>query len=243
LNDSFGEKKLSIFFYLSIFMADLKAIVFDLDGTLVDSKIDYDEMAFRVRDFLVTLGIPEEKLSNRYKIYRFILGGEEVFQEFRISNPKYRAIQKTMNNILNKVEMEHVDLVERMPNALEILNFLKGNRYFIGISTRGSHEYAIKSLKLTELLEFIDAILARDRVEYPKPDPRHLRGVLDLLDVKPQEAIYIGDTPTDLRTARAAEVEFYGYKRNEEKGRRLIEAGCDKILDDLMDIKVIIEKH
>jgi phosphoglycolate phosphatase-like HAD superfamily hydrolase len=61
------------------------------------------------------------------------------------------------------------------------------------------------------------------------------------LGATPIEALYVGDTSTDLETANAAKVEFIGYKRDEEWGKRLTDAGCRRMVDDLVDLVEIAE--
>ena len=79
-------------------------------------------------------------------------------------------------------------------------------------------------------------VLARDDVPFPKPDPRHLFETIALLDVDPGDVLFVGDTTTDLETARAAEVDFVGYKRDEAWGQRLLDAGCTVMAEDLLEV-------
>jgi len=97
-------------------------------------------------------------------------------------------------------------------------------------------------MRLTGVHGYVDKSLARDQVPHPKPDPRHLLDVVSLLKVKPTEIFYVGDTSTDLDTANAAKVTFIGYKRDEEWGKRLAEAGCGRMVDDLIDLVEIADE-
>jgi HAD superfamily hydrolase (TIGR01509 family) len=128
-----------------------------------------------------------------------------------------------------------------MRNSGETLRALRGRGLGIGIATRGCREYAAESMRLTGLHNYVDACLARDEVPYPKPDARHLLEVVTRLGVEPAEVFYVGDTSTDLETAKAANVAFVGYKRDEEWGKRLIDAGCERMVDDLLDLVEIAE--
>ncbi len=219
----------------------LRAVVFDLDGTLVDSKIDYERMAGMIRGVLRGAGIPEERLSDRRKIYQIIRGGERVLAEMGVEPAKISIVASEMERIMNQVELEGAHLSKPMRNSGETLRALRGRGLGIGIATRGCREYAAESMRLTGLHAYVDACLARDEVPYPKPDARHLLEVVTRLGVEPAEVFYVGDTSTDLETARAANVAFVGYKRDEEWGRRLAEAGCERMVDDLLDLVEIAE--
>ena len=219
----------------------LKAVVFDLDGTLVDSKIDYERMAGIIREVLSAAGVPEEHLTDRRKIYQIIRGGDKVLAEMGVDLIKRPRIASEMERIMNQVELEGAHLSKPMRNAEKTLHTLKGRGLGIGIATRGCREYAAESMKLIGINGYVDKCLARDDVPYPKPDPRHLLDVVTHLGAKPGEVLYVGDTSTDLETANAAKVEFIGYKRNEEWGKRLIDAGCVRMVDDLFDLVEIAE--
>jgi phosphoglycolate phosphatase len=214
----------------------LKAVVFDLDGTLVDSKIDYERMAGLIRAVLSAGGVPEEHLTDRRKIYQIIRGGERVLTEMGVEEAKRSGIAEEMERIMNQVELEGAHLAKPMKNSAETLRLLKGRGLGIGIATRGCREYAIESMRLTGIQVYVDKCLARDEVPYPKPDPRHLLDVVTHMGVKPEEVFYVGDTSTDLETANAAKVEFIGYKRDDEWGKRLTDAGCVRMVDDLLDL-------
>jgi HAD superfamily hydrolase (TIGR01509 family) len=219
----------------------LKAVIFDLDGTLIDSKIDYEHMATLIREVLSAAGVPEEHLTDRRKIYQIIRGGERVLAEMGIDPIKRPEITSKMEKIMNKVELEGAYLSKPMKNASETLRSLRSRGLAIGIATRGCREYALESMRLTSLEPYVDKCLARDEVPYPKPDPRHLLDVVTHLRAKPDEVFYVGDTSTDLDTAKSANIEFIGYKRDEEWGKRLTEAGCKRMVNDLLEIIVIAD--
>lgn len=214
----------------------LKAVVFDLDGTLIDSKIDYERMAGLIRVVLSEAGVSEERLTDRRKIYQIIRGGDRALAEVGVDPARRPAVTSEVERIMNRVEMEGAHLSKPMRNAEETLRVLKGRGLGVGVATRGCGEYAAESMRLTGIRGYVDECLARDEVPYPKPDPRHLLDVVRRLGAEPDRVFYVGDTSTDLETANAAGVEFVGYKRDEEWGRRLVEAGCTRIVDDLLDL-------
>lgn len=219
----------------------LKAMVFDLDGTLIDSKIDYERMAGMIREVLSTAGVADEHLSDRRKIYQIIRGGDRVLAEMGVDSERRPVITAEMVKIMNRVELEGAYLSKPMRNAGETLLALRQRGLAIGVATRGCREYAIESMRLTGLNGYVDKCLARDDTPYPKPDPRHLLDVIIHLKSDPSEVIFVGDTSTDLETAEAARVNFIGYKRDEEWGKRLAEAGCNRMVDDLIDLVEVAE--
>ena len=223
-------------------MGRYKAVVFDLDGTLQDSKIDYQKMTERVREILVREGIPRSALGDRRAVYLIIRGGGDSLLELGVRNDRVHAVLDLMTEAMNVTELEATDRVEPKRNAIHTLKTLHRNGIQLGIATRSHRAYAERCLAKMGIRRYIQGMLARDEVPFPKPDPRHLFATIALLEVDPGDVLYVGDTTTDLETARAAEVDFVGYKRDEEWGQRLLDAGCDLLVEDLFEVAEMVLK-
>ena len=197
-------------------MRVMKAVVFDLDGTLVKSRLDYREMTRRVGEILMSEGVPESELNRPRRIWETIRGGVESLKALGLSSDRIKDTIGRINEALNTLELQSLDTVEPMPGAHEALMLIKDRGLRIGVATRACREYAKRSLEITGLADYVDILLARDEVEHPKPDPRHILQIVDALDASPEDTIYIGDTTTDLETARAASIAFLGFINNEQ---------------------------
>lgn len=213
----------------------IDTVVFDLDGTLIESHIDYERMGQLIKNVLVKYGMTEP-LEDRRKIYRVIRGGKATLIEFGHPQNNIEQTLVEMEEVMNLVELEALPTLLPKPNALKTLTVLNEAGFKLGITTRSHHKYANLSLRKTRMEKFFDMIVARDDVPWPKPDPRHLLHTIDLLESKKESTLYIGDTSTDLMTANAANVRFIGYKRDEVWAQRLVDAGCSFIIEDLYEI-------
>lgn len=217
-------------------MKKVKAVVFDLDGTLIQSKIDYEEMRRRVMNVMIDSGIPPEKLSQSGRVWELMKGGEELQRELGLSLNSVLKVRQLITEALNSVELESVEKVKPTPHALEVLEKLRRRGLSVGVATRSCNVYATRALELTGLTRYVNVLFARDDVEYPKPDPRHLIQVVEALGASPHSVVFVGDTTTDLKTANEAGIKFIGYIRDEGWGKRLREAKCEHLIDDLMMI-------
>lgn len=215
-------------------------MVFDLDGTLVRSKHDYREMSRKVEDILRDAGVLEGGVSQPRRIWQIIRRGEEGMDDLGINREDRKGIHERITEALNAVELLALDTVEPMTGSLETLRAVKELGLRIGVATRAGSPYAKRCLEITDLDGYVDALLARDEVDHPKPDPRHLLQVIDALGSSPHKVVYIGDTTTDLTTAMAADISFIGYASNEERAKRMREAGCEVFVSDLREIIDII---
>ena len=223
-------------------MRPVKAVVFDLDGTLMDSKIDYEKMGNRIRELLVSRGLPEP-LEDRRKVYRVISGGAATLREYGLPEASLEATMAEMKTIMNDIELEALDAMELKPYARTVVAELHGEGLGLGVATRSHREYTLRGLKRYDMLRFFHQVVARDDVPYPKPDPRHLLYTIRLLGVDPEDTLFIGDTTTDLQTADAAGVEFIGYWRDESWAQRLMEGGCSRIVKDLREITRLVKER
>jgi HAD superfamily hydrolase (TIGR01549 family) len=159
------------------FIKDLKAFVFDLDGTVVDSKLNFDEMR---KD----LGYPK---------------GAPILEHLEtLSDP---TEIKQSHEIIHKHELIGAQNSTIIDGYLELHNYLKKEGYKLGLLTRNSTP--VTNLTLNKFdLEF-DCVLTRDDCA-PKPRPDGLLKMQELWNIKSEEMIYIGDFLFDLETAKNA---------------------------------------
>ena len=212
-----------------------KAVVFDLDGTLVESHIDYEKMGEEIQKLLTRMGM-KEHIDDRRKAYMVTRKGAESLLEYGLPPENLEVTLRELDTLMNKIELSALPTMLLKPNVDKTLNKLHGSGFRLGIATRSHGEYATQSLKKFNILHYFHGVIGRDETPHPKPDPRHLLSTIQLINVRPEETLYIGDTTTDLTTSLAANVDFVGYWRDEQWAQRLIDGGCKKIIKDLYDI-------
>lgn len=212
-----------------------RAVVFDLDGTLVESHIDYEKMGEQIKVLLAKMGMTEH-IEDRRKAYQVIRGGAETLLEYGLPEENLEATLVELDNVMNGIELEALPTMLLKPNAHETLKDLQKDGYRLGIATRSHGGYAVKALAKFKMSHYFHGVVGRDETPHPKPDPRHLLSTIELIKARPEETLYIGDTTTDLTTSLAANVDFVGYWRDDEWAKRLMDGGCKKIIRDLYDL-------
>ncbi len=222
---------------------ELEAVIFDLDNTLVDSRHDYREMSRRLREVFEKRGLWQEDPENPRKIWQIVRGGMKGIRNLGLSEDESRELMDDVNEALTAAELSALDTVKPMPNAIKTLVALKKMGLKVGIATRSGADYARRCIEKTGLAPFVDAMLARDEVDHPKPSPDHLIQVVDMLESTPERVVYIGDSTTDLTTAGAAGITFLGFWWSDERVTRMKEAGCQNFVRDLKEVLDYIEKN
>jgi len=206
----------------------LKAVIFDLDGTLINSAIPFREMKARIIEYLEGIGVTRGLLND--EMLNFEITSRAVKDLERKGFPR-RFISEALShvsNIMNEVELGSLDDASLIPGVPGTLRALKGRGLKLGLMTRSCREYAEAILKRFGLRGYFDAVIARDDVENPKPDPSHAIRLLELLEVSPDEALYVGDHRSDAECARRAGLKFVLFKRG-EGGLRIGDSGMHRI--------------
>ena len=182
--------------------SDLPTLVFDLDGTLADTAID---LIGTLNVLMKRMGAPEVPVDRardvvgagaRAMIQRGLaLGGrtvsdldiETLFQEFLVHYAE---------NIAVKTEL--------YPGVRAVLDRLALAGYRLAVCTNKPEEHSIRLLAALGVADRFGSICGRDTFAYAKPDPRHLTLTVEKAGGDPGHAIMIGDSRTDVDTARAA---------------------------------------
>jgi len=174
------------------------ALLFDLDGTLVDS-IDLILTSFR-HTFRTHLGEapPDE---------RWMAGvGTPLVSQIR-SLVSDEALVAPMSQTYRAFQLEHHDrLLKEFEGVRETVTELKARGHPIGLVTSKMEDLARRALRRTSLDNLIDAIVAFESSPRHKPDPLPVLVALETLGVASQDALFVGDTPHDIVAGNAADV-------------------------------------
>lgn len=182
-------------------MKPLRAIIFDLDGTLINSTIAFHKMKTLVISYLEQSGVQQGWLNTDLLNQDIEARARAYFQDHKIPNTEIYRIFTTVTQIMNSIELEAIETVQPYHDAFETLQQVSELGFILGILTRGCREYAEKALVKAQFRRFFTAIAARDDVNYPKPNPEHSQLLLKRLKVQSSETILVGDSQIDLLSA------------------------------------------
>lgn len=187
----------------------MKAVIFDLDGTLIDSKIDFRIMKRRNIRLLEASGVEPGLLTEEMLNYDIEKRAIEDLRQKGVSEEEIQRAFQKVAEIMSEIELEAIEDVKLLDGVVETLENLKRLGLRIGIITRSCREYAKRILEKFELETLIDVLVARDDVSKPKPDPEHPRYLMEILGVKPSETVLIGDHPMDALCAKNVGMRFF----------------------------------
>ncbi len=194
---------------------DLPVLVFDLDGTLVDSAPDMNAAANRILTSAGRSGITLAQTRG------FIGDGVPRFVE-RIfaatgTMPPDDIVRSETARFLADYELNAAVLTRPYPGVATTLSMLQRRGHRLAVCTNKPQTASDGLLAGLDLSGFFELVGAGDRYPVRKPDPGHLIGLLNEMDCASGHAVMIGDNENDAETARAAGVRFvlmsYGYAR------------------------------
>jgi len=219
----------------------IKAVIFDLDGTLTSFNIDYRSVRADVRSFLIRAGLPASILSLNESIFEMLKKTEIFMKNNGQPERAFMEIRRKTLEIAEKYELEAAKTTGLLPGVLETLKALKKMNLKLGLCTINSEKSTNYILKKFGIADFFDAITPRDHVKYVKPNTEHLEATLKALNVKPEEAVVVGDGSSDMRCARELKAVAVALPTGVSEAKELIASGANYLITSITDVPTLIE--
>ncbi|MCS7115154.1 MAG: HAD family hydrolase [Nitrososphaerota archaeon] len=220
----------------------IRAVVLDLDGTLVNFNIDYKTLRAEVRSFLITQGIPASILSLNDSIFEMLNKTEIFMKNNGKSTQAFKEVYAKVNNITEKYELEAAKTVSLLPGVTDVLKALKEEGLKVGLCTVSSEKTTNYILGKFKIGKFFDAVIPREKVKHAKPHAEHLETTLKALGAKPEETVMIGDSIVDVKCARELKVIAVGVTSGVSNSKELADAGANYIITLISDLPTLIEQ-
>lgn len=215
-------------------MSEVRAVIFDMDGTLLDTEALYQRFWVEAAN---RLGYPmthEHTLMIRSlaAVYAEPLLKREVCPEF-----DYHGVRALRRTLMEAYIDEHG--VTPKPGMKETLEALHARGLRIGLATATVESHARKYLRSVDALKYFDAITCASMVERGKPAPDIYLLAAKRLGVSPEHAIAVEDAPTGVRSACAAGMRTIMIPDRDEPTDEL-RAICFAVAQNLSDVLKLI---
>lgn len=178
---------------------EIKAVVFDMDGVLIDSESICDEIWYKLAEEMnlpdIQAAIEENRGCNvemmeKQLRARYGTGFDckKFFDDFGVC---YREVEFTKG-------------IPLLPEVKETLDYLKNAGYKLGLATSTSHSVAERQLKAVGIYDYFDAWAFGDEIEHSKPAPDIYIKAAQKLGVEPEFCVAVEDSPNGIRSCKAA---------------------------------------
>ncbi len=220
----------------------LKAIIFDMDGTLIRTTIDFRRMNQGIAETLLQHGLPRDILDPSGKVNESIVRAYSYFK-MHSHDGWAEALERDLNRASLEVEMARVEESREVPGTAETLDYLRSKGIRTAVLTRGSRAYTEKALRAAGLDGRFEFVMCRD--DHPlteaKPNPLALRRVYDALQLSGQECLFVGDHDTDLLCAKGAGSPFAAVLTGTFTSEMWNALNPDVIMDSVAELPVLME--
>jgi pyrophosphatase PpaX len=180
----------------------LRAVLFDLDGTLIDSiGLIVDAMHHAFEGFDGT--VPDDSSWMQgigTPLYKQLALYARSPEELEMLRERYRAYQF----------IHHDNVIKEYPGTTAVLENLHSRGIAMGIVTSKGDELARRGLELTGLARYLPVVVGADSVTKHKPEPEPVLLALERLGVAADDALMLGDSPHDISSGNAAGVHTVG---------------------------------
>lgn len=220
----------------------VKAVIFDLDGTIVDFNLDYKAVRADAIRLLTKQGFPSSIFSLNERIFEMLKKVEIYMRNNGMGEQEFVRVREAVLSLADRHELEAARSTSLMPGILEALKALRKMGLKMALFTVNGERSTSYVLRCFRLEHFFDAIVTRESVLRVKPDPAHLEAALRALDVKPEEAIVVGDGVGDMRCAQELNAIAVGATTGVSSPEELTRSGATYLISSFANLLALIRQ-
>ena len=219
-------------------MSQIYTILFDLDGTLVDTAPDLIEAHNHV---MKKYGHKQKRLSDIKSLAgrgAWVMMQRSFKNEIKDEKTKKKMVDEFIDFYSKNINNES----KPIKGIFEFLDWAKSKNISMGVCTNKREVLATDLLKKINMYKYFEYVAGADTFEFNKPDPRHLTNVIEIIGGDLSKTIMVGDSEVDSNSAYNANLPFVlvknGYTEKSEK-----EIKHDELINDFINFQKIIEKY
>ncbi|HAJ27298.1 MAG TPA: hypothetical protein DCG53_08680 [Syntrophus sp. (in: bacteria)] len=216
---------------------DLKAFVFDFDGTIAGLNIDFPAMRKAVLAQLTSFDISCDELRDLYVLEMISAGKQLIANRFPGRENTY--YQQAVA-LVKDIEINAARRGSLLEGTREMFIHLRAQSLKTGIVTRNCRDAV--NIVFPDILSFVDIVLTRDETLLVKPDPDHLIKVLEAFSLPAAKVAMVGDHEMDMQLAKDVGAYAIGVLTGHAGSAELSGAGADMIVNKASDIFTFFPK-
>ena len=219
-------------------MTQKLTILFDLDGTLVDTAPDLMGAHNHV---MKKFGYPQKSLDDIKHIAG--RGAWIMMQRTFRDEIKDEKLKKEMVKEFINYYAKNIDKASKpIKGVVKFLDWAKSKQILMGVCTNKQERLAVDLLKKINLSKYFEYIAGCDTFDFNKPDPRHLTNVIDIVGGDINKSIMIGDSEVDSQSAYNAKIPFVLVEEGYTE-KNINEIPHKTLIKDFSNFEKIVEKY
>ena len=213
-----------------------KGIIFDLDGTLVNSL---EDIADAMNKALQSLDYP----THSYDDYQYFIGSglrNLVSKALPETNNDENQIEKSLNSMIDVYRDNCTNQTKAYQGIVELLNELKSRKLKLGVFSNKA-DALTKEITKALFPDVFDPIVGLSTESLKKPNPFEALEISKSWGLQPEEMIFVGDSGIDMQTATNANMHAVGVSWGYRPEKELMENGAQHILNHPLDLIPILQ--
>lgn len=213
-----------------------KGIIFDLDGTLVNSL---EDIADAMNKVLQSLDYP----THSYDDYQYFIGSglrNLVSKALPETNNDENQIEKSLNSMIDVYRDNCTNQTKSYQGIVELLNELKSRKLKLGVFSNKA-DALTKEITKALFPDVFDPIVGLSTESLKKPNPFKALEISKSWGLQPEEMIFVGDSGIDMQTATNANMHAVGVSWGYRPEKELMENGAQHILNHPLDLIPILQ--
>ncbi len=219
-------------------MNQIYTILFDLDGTIVNTAPDLMAAHNHVMRKFGHLEIKLEDIKSLVGKGAWVMMQRSFKEEIKDEKTKKKMTKEFIDFYSKNIDKNSVPI----KGAIDFFNWAKNKNISMAVCTNKQERLAIDLLKKLDLFKFFEYVAGSDTFAFNKPDPRHLTDVVEIIGGDLKKTMMIGDSEVDAMSAYNAKVPFVlvkdGYTEKSEK-----EIKHNELISDFVNFEKIVEKY
>ncbi len=216
-------------------LTQTRCVIFDLDGTIVDSAPD---ITISLNLVLQELNYPSCNLA---QVREWIGNGAARLIKRALTGqiggePSEELFQHAHNLFFDRYAQHLCEESEIYPGVLEGLNALNNRSLNLACVTNKPRRFAPALLQTLKLDQFFEHLICGDDLPAKKPDPLPLLTILEKNKLQPSQALVVGDSASDIQAAKAANMNSFCVSYGYHQGKGVDALGANYIIDSVAEL-------
>ncbi len=219
-------------------MTQKLTILFDLDGTLVDTAPDLMGAHNHV---MKKFGYPQKSLEDIKHIAgrgAWIMMQRTFRDEIKDEKLKKEMVKEFIDYYAKNINKGS----KPIKGVVKFLDWARSKQILMGVCTNKQERLAVDLLKKINLSQYFEYIAGCDTFDFNKPDPRHLTNVIDIIGGDINKSIMIGDSEVDSQSAYNAKIPFILVEEGYTE-KNINEIPHKTLIKDFLNFEKIVEKY
>jgi HAD superfamily hydrolase (TIGR01549 family) len=217
-----------------------KAILFDLDGTLVEFKFDVKASRRAMISWLSQRDFDTSGLSELTRTQTIIDEAARQCDSKGNDKENFESIRHSLSDVLDEFEIKAFEEAKPQVNALKTLESLRNHHVLEAIVTNSGRTAVNRIIDKYGFSKYVEFVLTRNEMGALKPNPEGIEKALKLLGLGNSDVAYVGDSTIDIEAARNAGITSIAVASGIYNHQVLAKSAPDYLIPDIKDVEVIV---